>query len=249
MTNHISKILAIISMECKMNLVKIRFWLIFAVVLSLTSFAGILTEGGIEDNLRLFMPQVLGYYIGIFLGLGIISEDYENKNLIFWAISRWTIILGKYLANVILYSIITCVSVFFADIVLFILSGNHYPMDLIVRSIASSGLTILIVLSMTVLISAFFLKMIPTAIASFSLFLLLILLSYVSTIPFSFAGKQYSISYIQYFSPFFYVADLGTPYPISSQDLLIYISGAIIHSIVLLLLAIVLFEKAELEDL
>ena len=62
-------ILAIVSTEFQLYLRTVRFFLILSFVVAITSLAGILVE--IDDPLRLFMPQALAYYLGIFLGLSV----------------------------------------------------------------------------------------------------------------------------------------------------------------------------------
>lgn len=230
----------VICTEFKLYAQKIRFFLIFGFVVAITSLAGILVE--IDDPLRLFMPQALAYYLGIFIGLSVISEDYENKTLtalVLRAIPRRTIIIGKSVSLVLIYALITIISLIFADIIYFVLSGNHYNLVLLFRAFASSVLTAFIMISLTVLVSSYFLKMVPTAVASFVIFLLLILLS---------VGASFA-PIVAYSSPFFYVTDLGTPLPMTAQDMIISIIGALIYAIVFLGIAILFFEKRDLENL
>ncbi|MFX1466959.1 MAG: hypothetical protein ACFFA5_10850, partial [Promethearchaeota archaeon] len=63
----------VIRTEFQLYTQKIRFFLIISFVVMITSLAGVLVE--IDDPLRLFMPQALAYYLGIFIGLSVISED------------------------------------------------------------------------------------------------------------------------------------------------------------------------------
>ncbi len=219
---------------------KIRFFLILSFVVAITSFAGILVE--VDDPLRLFMPQALAYYLGIFIGLSVISEDYENKTLtalVLRAIPRRTILIGKSVSLVLIYTLITIIALVFAEVILFLFSGIHYTPVLLFRAFASSVLTAFIMISLTVLVSSYFLKMIPTAIASFVIFLLLILLSVGASLA----------PIIAYFSPFFYVTDLGTPIPMTTQEIIISIIGALIYAVAFLGIALLFFENRELVNL
>ncbi|MCK5588533.1 MAG: hypothetical protein KAI34_07415, partial [Candidatus Lokiarchaeota archaeon] len=110
----------IIRTEFFLYLHKIRFFLILSFVVAITSFAGILVE--VDDPLRLFMPQALAYYLGIFIGLSVISEDYENKTLtalVLRAIPRRTILIGKSVSLVLIYTLITIIALIFAEVILF----------------------------------------------------------------------------------------------------------------------------------
>jgi ABC-type transport system involved in multi-copper enzyme maturation permease subunit len=95
-------------------------------------------------------------------------------------------------------------------------------------------------ISLTVLVSSYFHKLIPTAVASFIIFLLLILLS---------VGSASLTPIAAYFSPFFYVSDLGTPNPMPIQGIIVSIIGALIYAIFFLVIAIIFFEKRDLENL
>lgn len=230
----------VIRTEFQLYVQKIRFFLIISFVVAITSLAGIIVE--IDDPLRLFMPQALAYYLGIFIGLSVISEDYENKTLtalVLRAIPRRTIIIGKSVSLVLIYALITIISLVFADIIFFAFSGNHYNAVLLFRAFASSILTAFIMISLTVLVSSYFLKMVPTAVASFVIFLLLILLS---------VGASFA-PIVAYSSPFFYVTDLGTPIPMTPQEIIISIIGALVYAVVFLGISILFFEKRELENL
>jgi ABC-type transport system involved in multi-copper enzyme maturation permease subunit len=233
-------ILAIVSTEFQLHLRTVRFFLILSFVVAITSLAGILVE--IDDPLRLFMPQALAYYLGILLGLSVLAESYENKTLvtlILRAIPRRTIIIGKSLTLVLVYSLITIIAILCADIIFLAISGAHYSQILLFRAIISSILTAFIMIALTVLISSYFLKLIPSAVASFIAFLLLILIS---------VGASFA-PIVAYFSPFFYVTDLGTPIPLTSLEILISIIGAFIYACFLLVISMILFEKRDLENL
>jgi len=234
------KILIIIRTEFYLYIKKVRFFLILSFVIAITSLAGILVE--LDDPLRLFMPQALAYYLGIFIGLSVISEDYENKTLttlILRAVPRRTIIIGKSISLVLIYGLITALAILCADIVFFVISGTHYTIILIFRAITSTVLTVFIMIALTTLVSTYFLRLVPTAIASFVIFLLLILLS---------VGSSFT-PIVAYFSPFFYVTDLGTPIPMTTQEIIISIIGALIYAVTFLGIAILFFEKRELENL
>ena len=234
------KTFTIISTEFYLYLQKIRFFLILGFVVAITSLAGVLVE--VDDPLRLFMPQALAYYLGIFMGLSVISEDYENKTLtalVLRAIPRRTILIGKSVSLVLVYTLITIIALVFADVIFFLFSGIHYSSVLLFRAFASSVLTVFIMISLTVLVSSYFLKMIPTAVASFIIFLLLILLSVGASLN----------PIVAYFSPFFYVTDLGTPIPMTTQEIIISIIGALIYAVAFLGIALLFFENRELENL
>lgn len=233
-------ILTIVRTEFQLYLKTVRFFLILSFVVTITSLVGILIET--YDPLRLFMPQALAYYLGIFLGLSVLAEGYENKTLttfILRAIPRRTMIIGKSLTLVLVYALITTIAILCADIIFFAISGAHYTTILIFRAIISSILTAFIMIALTVLISSYFLKLIPSAVASFIVFLLLILIS---------VGASFA-PIVAYFSPFFYVADLGTPSPMTTQEILISIIGAFVYACFLLVIAMILFEKKDLENL